>query len=151
MMLTEICYKINNFFALDEDKHIGHFTITNGQLMPSLPIQDGQYYRIIGSVFNDGVHLYGDQEEALHDEEFDGGVWLMRVPEDVIALAKDIEAWQAKYGTVDSANMSPYSSESFGGYSYSKAQGYASTGGGMLTSWDAVFAARLTPYRKIRI
>ena len=151
-MLTEVCTEIKNFFTNDEDKIIGDFSIIDGQLVPSVELQDGQYYRIVGSVFNDGVHKYGDPEDVLSDEnEFTGGVWKMRVPEDVVELAKDISDWMAKYGGVDSANMSPYSSESFGGYSYNKAQGFAATGGGMLNSWESVFARRLNRYRKIRV
>ena len=50
---------------------------------------------------------------------------------------------------LENPNMSPFSSESFGGYSYSKAQGYAGEGGGMLNTWQAIFASRLAPWRKI--
>lgn len=151
MMLTEICAVIKNYFTADKDKHIGDFSVSEGVLVPSVPLHDGQYYRIVGSVFNDGVHKFGDVEDILQDEpEFHGAVWAMRVPQEVVQLAQDIKDWQDKYGTVDSANMSPYSSESFGGYSYHKAQGFAETGGGMLTSWNVVFASRLNPWRKIR-
>lgn len=146
-MLTELCATINNYFC--EERIIGDFTVTDGALVPPVEIQDGQYYRIVGSVFNDGVHKHG--EETLQDEaQFHGAVWLMRVPAGVVQLAQDIQDWMDKYGGVDSANMSPYSSESFGGYSYTKAQGFASTGGGMLNTWQSVFASRLNPYRKIR-
>ena len=51
-MLTEICQELKNWFDLE--RHFGVFTIENGEL--SLPfLMDGQYYRICGSVFNDGV------------------------------------------------------------------------------------------------
>lgn len=148
-MLTEVCAWLKNYFCQEGDKMIGEFAIVNGIITPSIDLQAGQYYRIIGSVFNDGVHQEG---ETLTDEtEFHGAVWKMRVPQDVINIVSDIEAWMAKYGTIDSENMSPYSSESFGGYSYTKAQGYASSGGGMLNSWQAVFASRLSRYMRIRV
>ena len=74
----------------------------------------------------------------------------MKVPQTVIQLATDIEDWQAEYGAVNSKAMSPYNSESFAGYSYSK-----SSGGGVSgevaspTNWQGVFAARLSPWRKL--
>jgi hypothetical protein len=69
----------------------------------------------------------------------------MAIPKDFLALAKEIEDWQAKYGDVLN---SPYTSESFGGYSYSKASG--KNGGGAVT-WQDAFATRLNLYRRIRI
>ena len=151
-MLTQICEFLKNWFDRGQDKFYGTFTIENGviscQGVPDMGLQNGQYYRVIGSVFNDGVHRFGD-DDLTAEKPFDGAVWLMAVPTDVIALAADIQAWQAKYGGVDSPAMSPYASESFAGYSYTKQQGFAATGGGMLTSWDAVFASRLLRYKKL--
>lgn len=153
-MLTEICAELKNYFSMKDDKIFGDFTISDGEIAPSFDIQDGQYYRIVGSVFNDGVHRYGDETDALVDEdEFHGAIWRMRVPQAVIDLDADISAWVAAYGGVTSQNMSPYTSESFGGYSYSKgygSRGDGSSGGGALT-WQDMFAARLAPYRRIRL
>ena len=57
----------------------------------------------------------------------------------------NVELWREKYGAVMD---SPYTSESFGGYSYTKANGAGdSTGSG---GWQAAFRARLNPYRKPR-
>ena len=58
-------------------------------------------------------------------------------------LAKEIEAWEAKNGEVASG---VYQSESFGGYTYTKATD-AATGGAM--SWQSVFRSRLSAWRKI--
>ena len=151
-MLTEICKYLRNWF--EREMLYGDFIVESGVLTyadgTALPLLSGQYFRIIGSVFNAGVHKLGDAEDVLTDEpEFSGAVWSMAVPPAVEELAGEIADWQAKYGGVDSATMSPYSSESFGGYSYNKAQGFASIGGGMLTSWDALYGARLAPWRKI--
>lgn len=151
MVMTELCQYLRNWF--EKTKFHGDFSIYNGTLTSvawgALPLLNGQYYRIVGSVLNDGVHKFGDEAETLADEDFSGAVWSMAVPPAVVALAAEIDAWQEKYGNIESQNMSPYSSESFGGYSYTKAQGYASAGGGMLTGWQAVYAARLAPWRKI--
>ena len=73
----------------------------------------------------------------------------MAVPKDVISLATEIGLWQAKYGGVDSENMSPYQSESFNGYSYTKASGSASGSVSSVPTWQSVFGDRLRRYRKI--
>lgn len=153
-MLEQICAELKNYFCREGDRIIGDFAVVNGAITPPVDILDGQYYRIVGSIFNDGVHKYGDAEDLLKDEpEFHGAVWLMRVPGAVVDLAKDVSDWMDKYGGVDAQNMSPYSSESFGGYSYSKASGGGSGSGSMNggASWQAVFANRLSPYRRIRV
>lgn len=152
-MLTEICQYLHNWFnrkpdGSDYPKQSGTIAIENGELITSI-LADGQYFRVIGSLFNDGVHKYGDSSDVLKDEEFEGEIWSMGVPLEIVKLADDIDAWMAKYGTVDSEAMSPFSSESFGGYSYNKQQGFASTGGGMLTTWESIFSDRLSPWRKI--
>lgn len=147
-MLSQICLYLKNWFNAGQDKFFGDFTIESGQLTIASSIPANQYYRITGSVFNDGVYKRGS--EALIDESFKGGIWLMAVPKDVIDLAEEIEAWQTKYGRIDSENMSPYQSESFGGYSYSKSSGNASVStGSSVPTWQSVFGARLRRYRKI--
>lgn len=146
-MLTELCQELRNWF--DKDRFFGTFTISGGSIdLSETGIQNDQYFRIVGSVFNDGVHQYPAAD--LTDETFDGAVWLMAVPPAVITLAAEIEAWQEKYGGIDSPAMSPYASESFGGYSYSKA---SHSGSGSVDSesgtWQGVFASRLNRWRKI--
>ena len=149
-MLTEICAEIRNYFSLDEDKFFGDFAVENGAITPSLSLEENQYYRIVGSVFNDGVH---NENDVLTDEpKFKGAIWKMRVPQTVLDLSDEIAAWQAENGNVQSANMSPYTSESFGGYSYSKGSGGASQSGAgaSAVTWQTMFAKRLNPYRKAR-
>ena len=149
-MISELCKEINNWdFVKGAKKYFGKFRIENGELLGfEEKLQQGQYFRIAGSVFNDGVYTY--PASSLKDEIFDGAVWAMAIPEEVIALADEIDAWIAKYGGVDSANMSPYNSESFGGYSYSKSGGGAATGGaGAGGTWQTAFAQRLNRWRKI--
>ena len=96
--------------------------------------------------------MYKYPTTELTDETFENGaVWAMAIPKGLLEVVADIEAWQAKYGGVDSAAMSPFSSESFGGYSYSKSTGGSSDSS--VTSnpnaWQSVFAARLARYRKL--
>ena len=150
-MLTELCKEINNWFNYNQPKYFGDFVIEGGELNDNYGLQEGQYYRIIGSIFNDGVHKYGDETDVLSDEMFNGAVWAMAIPQEVIALAQEISAWKAKYQDLDSPAMSPYNSESFGGYSYSKGSASASSGNIDLSgTWQGAFADRLNHWRKIR-
>lgn len=140
-MLEQICAFIHNYFV--HDRHSGTFTISNGSItLPFLVV--GQYFRICGSRFNDGVYTYPADE--LTDETFSGVIWDMRPPRSFLALVSDIEAWNEKYG--ETAN-SPYSSESFGGYSYTKSQGYASSDESVLSSWQSIYKPRLNEWRKL--
>lgn len=141
-MLEQVLNELHNWFQLEV--HPGTYTIKDGGI--TLPcLLPGQYFRIVGSVMNDGLHQYGPAMELLQDETFTGAVWALAVPKQVVELAGEIAAWQEKYGA---AIESPYTSESFGGYSYTKASGAGdSTGSG---GWQAAFRARLNPYRKLR-
>lgn len=155
-MLDEICRELNNWFDTNpndgsKNHYFGTFVIEDGAIdLSETDIQPNQYFRIVGSTFNDGV--YKHPATKLTDEIFDGAVWAMSVPPAVIALSAEIEAWQAKYGGVDSYAMSPYTSESFGGYSYSKSNGGSGNGGADSNSgtWQGVYANRLNKWRKIR-
>lgn len=148
-MLTELCQELRNWF--EREKYFGTFTIEDGQIdVPDGSLQSGQYFRIVGSVFNDGVHKY-DGTETLTDEVFRGAIWSMAVPPAVIELSERISEWSEQYGDTVS---SPYQSmsESFGDYSrsWSKAgsgQGNAVSGSG--PTWQSTFASELNRYRKI--
>ena len=151
-MLTELCDYLKNWFDTNQPKRFATFTVSGGKVEGlDTMLQIGQYYRIVGSVFNDGVYKYSmEADENLTDEVFDGAVWAMAVPKRVIKLADDIAAWEEQYGGVNSAAMSPYQSESFGGYSYSKASGGSSEDGtDNPGSWQAAFKSRLVRWRKI--
>lgn len=150
-MLTEICEYLHNFFCEDPDKIIGTITVRGGVISVPYGVlpQEGQYIRIIGSIFNDGVWKYGEAE--FMQETFDGAVWLMRIPPAFLKLVTEIEDWQVKYGSSDSYAMSPYNSESFAGYTYSKAAGATKADGTVYNpnTWKTAFATRLNPWRKI--
>lgn len=143
-MLTELCQELKNWF--EREKYFGTFTIESGEIaMPDGSLQDGQFFRVIGSVFNDGVHKYN--EGGLTDEVFKGAIWAMAVPPAVIELSERIDEWQDKYG--DSVS-SPYSSETFGGYSYTKASaGQGNANSGSSPTWQSTFANDINRWRKI--
>ena len=146
-MLTDLCKELNNWF--DKERMFGKFTITNGELTGmDHKLQNGQYFRIVGSIFNDGVYEY--PATNLVDEVFDGAVWTMAVPPSVIDLADKISEWNTKYGGLDSVAMSPFQSESFGGYSYTKKSGGSSASGvDNSGTWQGAFASELNKWRKV--
>lgn len=144
LILTEVCEYLNNYFW--EKKISGNFTISDGAI-DAIGLKEGQYFRIVGSTFNDGVHVYPAND--LKDEEFNGSVWSMAVPQTVIAIVSDISEWQTKYGNINSEAMSPFASESFAGYSYSKS-GSGNANGGSNITWQDVFGGRLNKYRRLR-
>ena len=138
-MLTELCAELRNYFEVPNGRHFGKFTISGGSIAPLDFLQEGQYFRIVGSVFNDGVYQY--PTTSLTDEVFEGAVWAMAVPPTLIALAAEIEA----YNDSDAGKASPYTSESFGGYSYTKATDV----NGAPIGWQKAFASRLNKWRKL--
>ena len=137
MFLAELCAEVRNYF--ETDKRFGEFTISGGTFAPSDFIQDGQYFRIVGSTFNDGVYRY--PATGLTDETFTGAVWAMSLPPDFIALSTEIE----EYNNSDAGKASPFTSESFGGYAYTK----ATDSNGAPIGWQKAFASRLDQWRKI--
>ena len=140
-MLEDILRHLNNWFLVDI--HEGTFTVENGSI--ALPfLQNNQYFRIIGSVFNDGLHQYPAPD--LTDETFTGAVWALAVPKAVLTLASEIDDWQKKFGD---AVASPYTSESFGGYSYTKASG-GKADTSAVTGWQDAFRNRLNAWRKLK-
>lgn len=145
-MLTELCAELKNYFLRDreEDIHCGEYTISGGSI--DLPfLLDGQYFRIVGSVLNDGVYQYPARD--LADEVFTGAVWAMAIPPSIVALSAEIDEWNAKNAD---ALASPYQAESFGGYSYTKA-----TTGGVGTNgaftWRDQFASSLSKWRRLSV
>ena len=154
-MLTELCQYLKNWFELDQIS--GKVTITGGTITVASDsllfrgtyptILPGQYIHIEGSVYNNGVFQY--EEDQLTDETFNGTIWLMGVPKAIIDLDAEITEWRQKYESVSSPAMSPFNSESFKGYSYSKSTVSGGSGAESALGWQTVFYNRLAPWRKI--
>ncbi len=138
-MIKQVLDYIHNYFIKSEYR--GSFKIEGGSLV-SDELINGQYFMIKGSILNDGVYQYPTDD--LIDEEFEGVVCALAIPRDVLNLVEEIGAWQEKN---KSALESPYQSESFGGYSYSKASSGKSDGSQL--TWRDVFGSRLNAYRKL--
>ena len=137
MDLTNLCAEIRNYF--ETEKRFGTFTISDGSISPSNFLQDGQYFRIVGSVFNDGVYRYPAHD--LVDETFKGAVWAMAVPPAVVELLHKIQEFESATANSPTA----YTSESFGGYSYTK----ATDANGLPVGWKSVFKNELNRWRKL--
>ncbi len=146
--IFRVCSYLRNWFDRNQPHYSGTVTITNGALSETYGLKAGQYFRIVGSSINDGVYKY--PVTTLNDETFNGSIIGMSIPLPVLEIMKKIEAWETKYADVNGVNMSPFNSESFGGYSYSKSSG----GAGDSTkdksgTWQGAFGAELQPWRKI--
>lgn len=139
--IKAICDFIHNYF--EAEKIEGSFTIAGGELQ-NVAILENQYFRVQGSVFNDGI--YKAPKADLTDETFRGTITLMAVPKDVLDVLTRATQWEA-----DNANTlnSPYTSESFGGYSYTKGTSTHKDGSSGQLTWRDVFGSELKAYRKI--
>lgn len=145
-MLEEVLRNLNNWFEVPGKRLTGFFQVEGGALtLPDGWLLDGQYFLVSGSVMNDGLHQWPAYD--LVDEGFEGEVQALAVPMAVQDLSDRIETWWEKYGK---AAESPYQSESFGGYTYTKASGNGSQGGsqGRLT-WRDAFRSELNRWRKL--
>ena len=134
-MLEEILIFLHNRCEIEGAGLSGRFEISSGTL--TLPLQNGQWYWIDGSIFNDGLHQYPSGD--LTDETFTGTITPARITPALQAVVADIEAWVQEHPATD------LQSESFGGYSYNR----ASAPGGAPVGWQTVFSARLSPWRKL--
>lgn len=145
--LEQVLYHIHNWFSYDELNV--RCAISDGQLPASVSIPEGAWYRIEGSLLNDGLHRH--PAEDLRDETFDGTITVCAIPNALLDVVEEIEDWQQAYNSGrDKALGSPYASESFDGYSYSMRDytGANSASGG-LSGWQAEFASRLSAWRKM--
>jgi hypothetical protein len=123
MMLERVLTSLNNWFEVGAPI-VGEFAVEGGGIV--LPLLNGQYFRVLGSVFNDGLHRY--PAEDMQDETFEGIVFPLAIPKAVIQLAEEIEEWET---------------ESFGGYSYAKSTGEEAR------SWEKAFKRELSAWRKL--
>ena len=137
-MLEAMLTHLHNWFPARNGKHAGAFVIASGVLTPDVGLVSGQYYRIKGSVLNDGLHQAGNPDDILMDERFTGEVWALAIPRAVQDMAEEIATWRESNPETDKT------SESFAGYSYSRAQSASGGVGG----WQTAFASRLNAWRR---
>lgn len=128
MTVPELCVHTHNFFDRADDPIAGEFTFEADTIPDGVVV--GQYFLVCGSIFNDGIHLAGEND--LTSESFTGTVQPMRVPPAFVKLAQKITDYDAK---LPSGGV--YVSQSFNGWS-----------GTMATGSDGLPADGLTHYRK---
>lgn len=143
-MLSEVCAYLRNYFDNGQPHTFGEIEIRNGALFTPCNLKAGQYFRIIGSTFNDGVYQFPTTALRV-DETFNGAVWGMAVPPELIALISEMEAWKTSNAY---ALNTPYQSESKADYSYSLKSSGNSADGGAMTVINQ-FSGRLARWRKL--
>lgn len=144
VVLEEVLQHIHNFFDRGSERYSGRLSVSGGAIAP-VQIPNGAWYRVQGSYLNDGLHQH--PAEDLADEEFEGTVTVLRIPRPLLRLVEEISDWQERYGE---ATSGPYSSESFGGYSYTiKSDSSSQYGSGGLTGWRLAYRDRLNAWRRI--
>ena len=145
MTLDDYCADLKNYFIADfgHDIHLGEYTISDNTINVDF-LEENQYFRIVGSKFNDGVYKL-DNELTLVDETFQGAIWAMSVPPAFLEAVKEAEEYLTAHPMGNE-----YQSESFGGYSYTRAVGGNSMSSGF---WylPTITAQKLNRYRRLRV
>lgn len=148
--LEDILYHIHNWFVRGT-MPVRACSISEGSLPASVTshLLDGQWYRIRGSILNDGLHQHPDT--SLSDEVFDGWIDSLAIPKALMNVAERIQEYiDLTRDARETALSAKYASESFDGYSRSIRTDLTSQGGsGGLTGWKAEFVADLNPWRKM--
>lgn len=140
--LTGLCRDLKNWdFDKGAEIHKGMFSIENGVLDVDF-LKDGQYYRVMYSLFNDRVWKRGTDE--LTDETFDGSVWAMWVPLEVLDLSDEIGRFNSKVDELGLVEKG-FASESFGGYTYNLMTGAPA----MMVEWKKRIDSKMGRWRKI--
>lgn len=140
--MEEILNYINNYFY--KFGVIGTFRIIDNKIYLQGNYYKNQYIYIKGSVLNDGIYQVKeivDGElvfDGLDDEKFDGAIYSLQVPKKLMEKVTEIIEFKTKN------KPSGMQSESFGGYSYTR----ASVNGKPMT-WKDIYNDDLSPYRKI--
>lgn len=138
-MIDAIMKHINNYFVVDLHDDVELIIVDGSADLPFL--QDGQYYLIAGSVFNDGVHKYGEGG-LINETPVSVTVYSLAPPKSFLDVVDEISAYSQNEQNADTTG---YTSESFGGYSYTKGTG---TNGAPI-GWKEVFSSKLNDWRKL--
>lgn len=141
--MEEVLRYLNNYFF--RFKETGKFTIKDNKITGLKGnYLNSQYLLIEGSVFNDGVievvsSINGEITlEKPFNEEFEGIVYSLAIPQTIINLVEEINAWKRDNKKTDIIT------ESFEGYSYTRANS-----NGQIITWKDIFKEELRGYRKI--
>lgn len=145
-LIEQVMLHLHNRF--DAGSHKAKVKAEGGSASGLGSVPDGAWYWVDGTTFNDGLHRQGVSDWT--DEEAACTVTVCAVPKALLCVVSDIAEWrEANRAASLKAAASPYTSESFDGYSYSLRGDLAGSDGSSLSDWQAQFASRLNPWRKI--
>ena len=148
-MLERVLTHIHNFFD-HGSFYLSDCTIEGGRLPRSVTLPEGVWYRIEGSLLNDGLHRHVAPD--LNDETFAGTVTVCAVPNALLDIVEEIQEWvDANAEARAKAASTPYQSESFDGYSYNLRGDLSGSTGHELTGWQSAFATELNAWRKMSL
>ncbi len=141
--VADVMRQCNNYF--ETGYRATNYSISGGVISPNDVLRPGMWIHISGSFFWDGVWKIGEgwklegAKDDAPDDAFYGKIYFLAPPHEFLILCEEIATYTQK------SAVSPYQSETFGEYSYTKATG---KNGGIL-SWQEAFADRLRPYRRM--
>lgn len=142
--MNDILDYINNYFAVTKEK--ATFNINNNSIIVKEKYLKGQYIKLEGSILNDGIYKVESVGvntigiTGLIDEEFEGFIYGLAIPKNIINIANKYEIQK------EEASNSILESESFDNYSYSIAK---DTDGQVYNTLDS-FKKDLRKYRQMR-
>lgn len=165
--IEALCAECNNFH--DTERRFNKYTIENGNI--SLPfLCEHQFFRIVGSKFNDGVYIYvsdgiilraakwEEMTDCSHDwEDIREKYWGDLGGHDLIDETFEGSIWSmnmpraffdlskeiAAYNATDAAKTTPFLSENISGYySYTKADANSNL-------WTNVFKDKMKRWRRL--
>lgn len=147
VLAEEVLSHLHNWFVRDSSVFT-NVSIADGALPEDVAsyVPEGAFYRIEGSLMNDGLHKVGVDELETEDVSR-VKISVLAIPRPLLAIIDEIADWEDKYGEVAKG---PFFSESFGGYEY-EIRGYSSYGAASssMSGWRLAFANRLNPWRRM--
>lgn len=136
--VPEVMRELNNYFESGIPAAANYHISADGTITPSDGLT-GAYIAISGSNLHDGVFPMSgnavDFGEDIAEETFEGVVYDLHPPKAFIDLCAQIAAFDEK------TPVSAYTSESFGGYSYTR--------NAAADTWQKAFKSRLNVYRRM--
>lgn len=139
---TILRYLNNYFYRFGE---YGEQNIKINKLKVKGAYRVGEYVKIVGSLYNDGVYQVIGVEVGsivvageLSDEDFTGTIFSLAIPKRIKEIAEQIQEFNRQL------SASGFESESFGDYSYTRAKNK----NGELMGWKDIFKSELALYRK---
>lgn len=147
-MLEAVLESLNNWFdrdGLGRFHHVerGELSVEGGSLLGAGGwLKPGQWFRIEGSAFNDGLHRHPATD--LADEAFEGAAYALHVPPAVVELSERVAEWEEANGE---ASRGVYVSQSVPTASVTMRDGMAASDG--RSGWETVFSGEMRRFRKV--